>query len=177
MTYTAPSAEALAKRTGPVSKKMATECALIATDLTDHQTRLGLAQRKFVTLTAGAGTTSAVATTGIDLATGSDITLDGFFFPKPVTLVAMHDYLTEAYAKDTTDAKIEIYNNAGTPAKLFGRTLTAGGELAKAAHITLPETGKAAVTAGTAITLKAVNTGSSSGTGHAIVTIEYLEAV
>jgi hypothetical protein len=128
-----------------------------------------------VTLTVPTGTNEALATTGVDLGSGSDITISGFFFPKAATLVAMHDYLTEAYAKDTTDAKIEIYNDADTPAKLFGRTLTAAGELVKAKHSTLPETGKAAIAAGTRVDLKAVNTGAS-GTGHAIVVLEFTDA-
>lgn len=169
MAYTAKTAFQLRNEAGSLLQKDAAEHTLIAAEI-------GLAQRKFVTISSPTGTNEAVATTGIDLASGSDISVWGHFFPRPVTLVAMHDYLTEAYVKATTDAKIEVYNNASTPAKLFGRTLTATGEAAKAVHTTTPETGKAAVAAGTAITLKAVNTGSGTGTGHAIVVIEYLDA-
>lgn len=168
MAYTAKTVKSLRQMAGTLLEKIQGEFALIDAELDVHKT-------KFMSLTVGAGTDSAVATTGIDLASGSDISRYGFIFPTAVTLIAMHDYLTEAYVKETSDAKIEVYDTAGTPIKLFGRTLTAGGEAAKTATSTAPETGKASVAAGMAIRLEAVHTDSNSGTGHAIVVIEYVE--
>lgn len=129
--------------------------------------------RHVVNLTAGKQN-ATLASAGVDLADGSGGTYYGCFVaPYDLVLVKMYDYLTEAYVKDTTDAKIEVYNDAGTPVKLFGRTLTAAGEAAKSFHSTNPETGAANVTAGTRLDLKITSTGAGSGTGHALVFIEY----
>lgn len=176
MTYTAKTAKQLRNEKGSLLQKVASENALIDTEIDSIQTGAALSQRKFVNLTALTGTNTGLATTGVDLATGSDISIYGHFFPKAVTLIGMHDYLTEAYVKDTDDAKIEVYNDAVAPVKLFGRTLTAEGEAAKAKHTTAPEAGKASVAAGTGIVLTAVNTAANTGTGHAIVVLEYVEA-
>lgn len=168
MAYTAKTAKELRNMGGTLLQKVAGE-------LSNIQTEFSRTNSQFVVLTAGVGTNTALATAGIDLASGSDIQIYGAFVaPVNITIVKMHDYLTEIYAKNSTDAKIEIYNDAGSPAKLFGRTLTAAGEAAKTFTSTSPESGVSAVTAGTRLDLKAVNTGAS-GTGHAIVILEYVE--
>lgn len=116
---------------------------------------------------------TTLAGSGIDLASGSDIERHGVFFPTSITLLKMHDYMSEVYARaNSVDALIEVYDEADT--KLFGRTITAGGEDAETHTQTYPETGEAVLAAGTGIYLKATNT-ESSGTGHAIVMIEYVE--
>ena len=168
MSYIAKTVTELRRIGGSPMKKVAAENALIDAEI-------DIQKSKFMNLTVGLGTDTAVGTTGIDLASGADIDRYGFFFPVDVTLIAMHDYLTEAYVKETDDAKLEVYDDAGTPVKLFGRTLTAAGEAAKTATSTNPETDKADVDAGTAIMLKAVKTDATSGTGHAIVVVEYVE--
>ncbi len=120
-------------------------------------------------------TAATLAASGIDLASGSDKVKHGFFFPTAVTLLKMHDYMAEVYAKgdaEQIDALIEVYDEEDT--KLFGRTVTAGGEAAKLHTQTTPESGEALLAAGTGIYLKATNT-ESSGTGHAIVMIEYVD--
>lgn len=175
MTYTPPTPVQLREQRGTAAEKLSRELTKVSTEIGAIQTAAGLAQPKFITLTVDAGTNTAIATAGIDLASGSDIVTYAHFFPKAVTVIGMHDYLTEAYVKDTTDAKLEVYTEAGTPVKIFTRTLTAAGEAIRAAHTTAPESGKADLAAGTAIYLKAVNTGSSSGTGHALVVVEYVE--
>jgi len=167
MTYTAKTAKQLKTTKGTLLQKVAGELASI-------QTETAVAQTKYVTLNVTSGTNAALATAGIDLASGSDIVGYAHFFPKAITVVKMYDYLTEAYVKDTADAKIEVYTEASTPIKIFGRTLTAAGEAIRAVHNTAPESGKADLAAGTAIYLKAVNTGAS-GTGHALVVVEYVE--
>lgn len=129
-------------------------------------------ETKNILLTAHATT---LVGSGIDLASGSDIERHGVFFPTSVTVLKMHDYLSELYAKgdaEQVDAVIEVFNEADT--KLFGRTLTAGGEAAELHTKTLPESGEAVLAAGTGIYLKATNT-ETSGTGHAIVMVEYVD--
>jgi len=170
MTYSAKTADELRKIKGLRLDKIAAELKLIDTELDAKQAAIDLHKSKFMLLTP---TEATLAASGVDLASGSDIEIHGFFFPVNVTLVKMHDYLTEAYVKDTTDAKIEVYDEAGT--KLFGRTLDAGGEPAKQHTQTDPEDGAENVNAGTGIYLKATNTGATSGTGHAAVIIEYIE--
>lgn len=127
-------------------------------------------ETKKILLTAAS---TALNVSGIDLASGSDIERHGFFFPTAVTLLKMHDYVSEIYARaNSVDALIEVYDEADT--KLFGRTITAAGEAAKLHTNTLPESGEAILAAGTGIYLKATNT-EASGTGHAIVMIEYVD--
>lgn len=169
MSYTAITAKAFRGKKGTLSEKLATEFGLVATEIDGIES-------KFVVLTAGVGTNTAEATSGLDLASGADIQIYGAFVaPVAITVVNMYDYLTEAYVKETEDAKIEIWDDTGTPVKIFGRTVTAAGEAAKNYTSTTPETGEAAIAAGTRLDLKAVNTSSTSGTGHAIVILEYTE--
>ena len=134
--------------------------------------KIGLLNRetKKVLLTAHA---ASLVLSGIDLASGSDIERHGVFFPTAVTLLKMHDYLSEVYERaNSVDVVLEVYDEADT--KLFGRTLTAGGEAAKLHTQTLPESDEAVLAAGTGIYLKATNT-ESSGTGHAVVMVEYVD--
>lgn len=170
MSYTAITPGDFRKKGGTLAEKLASEFALVDAEIDVHKS-------KFAILTAGVGTPTALATAGIDLASGSDIQIYGAFVaPVDITVVSMKDYLTEAYVKDTDDAKIEIWDDTGTPVKIFGRTVTAGGEAAKNFTSTTPESGKESITAGTRLDLKAVNTASSTGTGHAVVILEYVEA-
>lgn len=166
MTYTAITAARFRKEAGSLAKKIATEFGLIDTEI-------DLNKSKFIDLTIGLGTDTALATSGIDLASGSDITRYGFFFPDDVTLVMMHDDLNEAYVKDTSDAKIEIYDEDDV--KLFSRTLATGGEAVETHTETTPEAAAVDVAAGMAFYLKVSHTDSGSGTGHASVILEYVE--
>ena len=172
MTYTAKAAGDLRNQPGSLLQKVAAETAEIASELADVT---DLAGTHRVVLSAFTGTNTAVATAGIGLATGSDISVWGYVLPAAMTCGHMYDYLTEAYVKDTDDAKIEVWTDEAQPVKLWSRTLTADGEAAKAYHdtaalVTTP------IAQGTAIILKAVNTKADSGTGHAIVTVEFIEA-
>jgi len=172
MTYTPKGAKALREEGGSLLQKFAGETASIASELGDVTT---LAGTRRVVLTAFTGTNEAAVTAGIDLGSGADISVWGFVTPCACTLGHMFDYLTEAYTKDgATDAKIEVWTDEAQPVKLFTRTLTAAGEAAKAYHDTAP-TVTTQIGQGIALYLKAVNTGAG-GTGHAIVTIEIIEA-
>ena len=163
MAYTAVTAARFRKEAGSPAEKLATEFALIDTEI-------DLNKSQYIDLTIDLGTDTAKVTSGIDLASGSDITKYGFFFPVNVTLVMMHDYLNEAYVKEASDAKIEVYDEAD--AKLFGRTLTAAGEAVKTHTQTAPEAAAVNVAAGTGFYLKVSHTDASSGTGHATVILE-----
>lgn len=175
MAYIAPTVEDFRLRTGTRSEKLVAELKAIQTELSTIETGASLNQSKFAVLTTGVGNPAALATTGIDFGTAADIFVYGAFVaPVDIQIVKMHDTITEAYLKDAADAKLEIYDNGGSPTKLFGRTLAAAGEAVNASHHTDPETGTGNVTAGTRLDLKAVNTGAS-GTGHAIVLLEYVE--
>jgi hypothetical protein len=176
MTYTAPDAGTFRKVGGTLAQKICNELSDIETEFTSVSGEFTKNNSKYAVLTAGVGTNTALATAGIALATGSDIQIYGVFFaPVNITVVTLHYYLTEAYVKDTDDAKIELYNDASSPVKIFGATLAAAGVAAKTHGEITPETGKAAITEGTRLDLKAVNTANSSGTGHAIVILEYVE--
>ena len=142
--------------------------------MTETRKKVRLLNRETKKLLLTAANT-ALNTSGIDLASGADIERHGVFFPTAVTLLKMHDYLAEVYAKGDalqTDAVLEVFDEADT--KLFGRTLTAGGEAAKLHTQTSPESDEAVIAAGTGIYVKATNT-ETSGTGHAIVMIEYMD--
>ena len=166
MTYTAKTKTELRTESGSLLKKLATEFGLI-------EDEINMRKSVFVNLTYGITTDSALITTGADLASGSDVTKYGWFAPVDITVVKMHDYLTEAYVKETSDAKIEVYDVDNT--KLFGRTLATGGEAVKTHTQTDPEAAAVDVAAGTPIYLKVSHTDSSSGTGHAMVLVEYIE--
>lgn len=170
MGYTQTALDVLRTKAGTLLAKLYTEFGLIST-------AIGKAELKRVELTAGVGTNTALATSGADLADGTGCQIYGAFVaPSAITVVRITDYLGEAYVKDTDDAKIEVYNDAETPVKIFGRTLDAEGEDAGSYTATTPETGKASVTAGTRLDLKITATKSSSGTGHAKIWLEYYDA-
>jgi len=131
---------------------------------------------KFAIL-SGPGTNTALATTGVDLADGNITTYHGVLFaPVALTAVKLHYYLTEAFVKDSTDCVLEIYDDAETPVKRFGKTFTAGGEEVKTHGEISPETGVESIAEGTRIDMKITATGSGSGTGHAVILLEYYEA-
>jgi hypothetical protein len=176
MTYTPTTADSFRKKKGTLSDKLYTEFSSVKTETDLLQTNIEAGQIKEVVISP-AGTPTALATSGVDLATGADATYYGSFVaPVALTLVGMYDYLTEAYVKDTDDAKIEIYDDSETPALIAGRTLTAEGEDAGTLTSTDIEDGESSIAAGTRLDLKITATASSSGTGHAIVGLRYYNA-
>ena len=62
------------------------------------------------------GTRTAVATSGVDLASGADAVYYGVFHAtQAMTITGMVTVLNEAYVKDTTDAVVILKDRAGTP--------------------------------------------------------------
>lgn len=169
MAYTAKSAGTLRKIRGSLLEKIAGELALIGAEIDTHRSRFAL-------LTAGLGDRSAAETSGVDIADGTGGTTFGVFFaPVAITAVKLHVLANEAYAKDTTDAKIEIKDNSATPVVIFTHTPSADGVAAGTLVSTSPEAGKAAITAGRRLDLVVTATGSTGGTGHVDVILEYYE--
>lgn len=141
--------------------------------VTDYVTAGG-AVTNFVELSAGEGTDTALATAGIDLASGTDATYYAkFFAPTNITAIKLHILLTEAYVKDTTDAIVAVKDNATTPATIFTSTLAEDGVDAGTHIIVAPSKGAAAINAGTRLDVAITATGSSSGTGHVKIILEY----
>lgn len=164
MTYTAPPPNFLKNRTG-------TDSSILSEELVKIDAAIDTAKTNYIDLTAGKGTDTTLATAGIDLASGSNATYYAVFCaPVDIHVTAMYDFLTEAYKKDTTDAKIEIVTEATTPVTIATRTL-ADGETAKSQHTTTPAV--TAVAAGTILNLKITATGASTGTGYARVIMAY----
>ncbi len=176
MAYTAKSAGTLRKIRGSLLEKIAGELALIGAEIDSVGAQTATHRSKFALLTAGLGTRSDVATSGADIADGTGGTTFGVFFaPVAITAVKLHVLANEAYAKDTTDAKIEIKDNTATPVVIFTHTPAAAGVAAGTLVSTDPVTGKAAIAAGKRLDLVITATGSSSGTGHVDVILEYTE--
>ncbi|MDD4613831.1 MAG: hypothetical protein PHI40_00255 [Caldisericia bacterium] len=179
MAYIAKSAGTLRKIRGSLLEKIAGELALIDAEIDSVGVQAATHRSKFVLLTAGLGTRSDAATSGVDIADGTGGTTFGVFFaPVAITAVKLHVLANEAYAKDTTDttdAKIEIKDNSTTPVVIFTHTPAADGVAAGTLASTSPATGKAAIAAGKRLDLVVTATGSSDGTGHVDVILEYYE--
>lgn len=171
MSYTAMTAKELRIEKGSLLTKMASENSLIQTELEALDTS---GSKEYVVLTTGIGTNTAAATTGVDLADGTGATYYGVFFaPCAMTGVKMHVLHTEAYVKDTDDANISLKDNSETPVTIFSYTPAAAGVAAGVLSSKTPETGKSSIAAGKRLDLVVSATQSSSGTGHAIVILEY----
>ena len=176
MAYTAKSAGTLRKIRGSLLEKIAGELALIGAEIDSVGAQTATHRSKFVLLTAGLGTRSDAETSGVDIADGTGGTTFGVFFaPVAITAVKLHVLANEAYIKDTTDAKIEIKDNTATPVVIFTHTPAADGVAAGTLVSVSPATGKAAIAAGKRLDLVVTATGSSSGTGHVDVILEYYE--
>lgn len=136
------------------------------------QTVTAKAETKAVLLTAGMGTRTALATSGVDLASGSDAVYYGVFFaPVAITAVTLEILGNEVYLKNSTpDAAVILKDNAGTPNTIFTQTITA---LAAGGKISVsPQTGKASIADGTRLDLFVTSTGGS-GTGYVDVILKY----
>ena len=175
MAYTAKSAGTLRKIRGSLLEKIAGELALIGAEIDSVGAQTATHRSKFALLTAGLGTRSAAETSGVAIADGTGGTTFGVFFaPVAITAVKLHVLANEAYAKDTTDAKIEIKDNSATPAVVFTHTPAADGVAAGTLVSASPAAGRAAIAAGKRLDLVVTATGSS-GTGHVDVILEYYE--
>lgn len=176
MSYTAPDVRALTLERGSMNTKIASELSDIATMLSTNETNIATHKSKFAFLTGHIGTRTALATTGVDIADGAGGThYSVFFSPVAITLVKMYVLVNEAYVKETTDAKIEIKDNAETPVTVFTKTMTAEGDAEGTMLTATPVTDKEDVDAGTRLNMVVTASASSTGTGHVDIIIEYYE--
>jgi hypothetical protein len=173
MTYTQSTLEALRNKAGSLLNKLYTEFGLVKTELDSISAINVRALPNVYNLTAGMGTQTALATAGVDIASGANATYYAVFVaPAACTITGMITYLTEAYVKDTTDAKIELKDEAGSPVTKVTYTLPAAGRAVKTTvvHTTIAS---ASLVAGDALDLVITASGSSSGTGYARVFLRY----
>lgn len=148
-----------------------TDASVLAAELAKIDAAIDTSKLQFVELTTGLGTDTALATSGVDLASGSNAQYYArFVAPQAITIVGMATYLTEAYLKDTTDAKIELLDESGSPVTKVSYTLPTP-RAAKSLVITPPAS--AAMAAGDALDLKITSTAANAGTGHARVVLIY----
>lgn len=172
MSYTQTTLTVLRSKAGSLLQKLYSEFGLVKTELDAMATAVDTSKIKYADLTPGVGTTSALATTGADLADGTGGTTYGVFVAgQAITILGMVSSLTEDYARDTSDAKIEIMDNAAVPVTKVTYTLPSAGRAAKSIVTTAPAS--AALAAGDILNLKITSTGSSTGTGHAKVSLKY----
>ncbi|MFA7205925.1 MAG: hypothetical protein WC102_06280 [Saccharofermentanales bacterium] len=148
-----------------------TDASVIAAEFAKIDAAIDTSKLRFAELTGGLGTDTALATSGVGIASGTDAQYySRFVAPQAVTIVGMATYLTEAYLKDTTDAKIELLDEAAAPVTKVTYTLPTS-RAVKSLVITTPAS--AALAAGSALDLKITATKSSTGTGHARVVLIY----
>lgn len=167
MAYEAKNAQELRRERGSLLTKIASENSLI-------EAGIDTASKECVVITAGMGTTSALATAGVDLADGSGGTTYGVFVaPVALTLTNMYVSMTEAYVKKTTDAVIAVKDGATTPVTRFTTTLDDEGVDAGDLITVTPEEDAAAMAAGDRLDLVITSTVADTGTGHAIIILEY----
>lgn len=173
MTYTAKTTSELRAIKGTQAEILSAELALIDTELDTQATATGKAAINYALLTAGMGTRTAVATSGVDLASGSNAVYYGVFqAPQAMTIVGMVTVPNEAYVKDTTDAQVILKDRADTPVTKATYTMPAAGRAAKTFVTTAPAS--ASLAAGDILDLYITATGSATGTGHVDVILKYI---
>ena len=165
MTYTSIGVDAFRNKAGSLAKKICYELGLIDAEL-------DRAKINIIDLTASMNSSTSLAANGVDLASGTNHTYYAVFIaPVACTIVSMDTTLTEAYVKETTDAKIELKTEAGTPVTKVTYTLPGAGRAVKTMVSTTPTS--AALAAGDILNLVITESASSSGTGHAKVFLRY----
>jgi len=164
-SFTAKTAMQLRAKSGTKAEIISGEFALV-------DAAIDTAKIQYANLTAGMGTRTAVATSGVDLASGSNAVYYGVFqAAQAMTIVGMVTVLNEAYVKDTTDAVVILKDRAGTPVTKVTYTLPTAGRAAKSFITTAPAS--AALAAGDILDLYITASGSLIGTGYVDVILKY----
>lgn len=165
MAYTPITAAGFRNKPGTLSEKLAGEFGNV-------DTAVETARIQTVDLTASMVSGTSLAANGADLASGTNATFYAVFVaPVAITLVSMITYTTEAYVKETTDAKIELKTEAGSPVTKCSYTFPVGGQVVKTMITTAPVS--ASLAAGDALDMIVTQSASVSGTGHAKVFLKY----
>src|SRR5450759_128820 len=109
VVYNATNAGTFRSKGGSLSEKLGYEFAKVSDGI-------ATARIQTVDLTASMVSGTSLAANGVDLASGTNATFYAVFVaPSALTITGMVLYLTEAYVKETTDAKIELKNEAASP--------------------------------------------------------------
>lgn len=169
MSYVATGEGLFRSKGGSLSHKLGYEFAQIQSQTDTLNTNVTRSITRRWNLTPNMGTDTALATTGISLKTGATYYAK-FFTDVAVTIVGMVTYQTEAYAKDTTDAKIELKTEASSPVTKVTYTFPAAGRAAKTVVNTTPTS--ATLAAGDALDIVITATGAS-GTGYCKIELLY----
>ena len=163
--YTAKNAAQLRAKTG-------TKNEILAVELSGIDAAIDAAKIKIADLTASMVSSTSLAANGVDVASGTNATYYSVFVaPYPITIIGMMTYTTEAYVKETTDAKVELKDEAASPVTKVTYTFPVGGRLVKNMVTTNPVS--ASLAAGGALDMIITATASSTGTGHVKVSLLY----
>lgn len=161
-----------AKNANQLRAKAGTQAEIISEEFALVDAAIDTAKIKTCLLTAGMGTRTAVATSGVDLASGSDAVYYGVFqATRAITITGMTTVLNEAYVYNTTDAKVTLKDRAASPVTKATYTMPQAGRAAKTSVTTTPAS--ASLAAGDILDLYITATGSSTGTGYVDVILEY----
>lgn len=165
VVYNATNAGTFRSKGGSLSEKLGYEFTKVAN-------AMDTARVQTVDLTASMVSGTSLAANGVDLASGTNATFYAVFVaPVAITITEMVTYTTEAYVKETTDAKIELKTEAGSPVTKCTYTFPIGGRTVKSMAFTAPVS--AYMAGGDALDMVVTQSASTSGTGHAKVFLKY----
>ena len=161
-----------AKNAAQLRAKAGTKADTLAAEFASVDDAIDTAKIQYALLTAGMGTRTAVATSGVDIASGANAVYYGVFHAsQAMTILGMVTVANEAYKKDTTDAKVILKDRAATPVVKCTYTLPTTGLAAKTSVTTAPAS--AALSEGDILDLYITASGNTSGTGHVDVLLKY----
>lgn len=164
-SFTAKNAAQLRAKAGTKSETLAAEFASVDAAIDTAKIQQAL-------LTAGMGNRTEVATSGVDLASGSNAEYYGVFHAtQAMTITGMVTVLNEAYKKDTTDAVVILKDRAENPVTKCTYTMPTDGRAANTSVTTTPASAKLA--ADDILDLYITASGSGTGTGYVDVILLY----
>ena len=160
-----------AKSDAQLRAKAGTPASILASELKAVDDAIDTAKIQYALLTAGMGTRTAVATSGVDIASGADAVYYGVFHAtQAMTITGMVTVLNEAYVKGTEDAEVILKDRAETPVIKCTYTMPAAGREANTSVTTTPAS--AALAEGDILDLYITASGST-GTGYVDVILLY----
>lgn len=160
-----------AKNAAQLRAKAGTKAETLAAEFASVDAAIDTAKIQQALLTAGMGTRTAVETSGVDLASGSDAVYYGVFHAtQAMTITGMVTVFNEAYVKGTEDAEVILKDRAETPVIKCTYTMPAAGREANTSVTTTPAS--AALAKGDILDLYITASGST-GTGYVDVILLY----
>lgn len=160
-----------AKNAAQLRAKAGTKAETLAAEFASVDAAIDTAKIQQALLTAGMGTRTAAATSGVDLASGSAAVYYGVFHAtQAMTITGMVTVLNEAYVKNDTDAVVILKDRAETPVIKCTYTMPVDGREANTSVKTTPAS--AALAEGDILDLYITASGST-GTGYVDVILLY----